>query len=219
MTSLYGVTKYFDYGYLEEIVYGRSFASDDCSRRGCAPPPVVSSQDGGGACDQRVVETTPIGIGGWLREHAPRWYELMVRARLSYVIDTDLTARTFFLPPDEAIEWYGIDRWSYGHLRRLFTRLIIDRPLSPAYLKRSLGYKLYTFENYDPVYIFSHDGTRYFYQDESVEIILDKPGSSIAVPIRGRVHAGYRNAALTTHWIHRLSTIPSVECPTTVYAD
>jgi len=140
-----------------------------------------------------------------------------VQARLSYTLDSNLTAKTFFVPPDEAIDRYGIDQWSYGNLRRLLSRLIVDRSLSPQYMKRSFGYKLYVFENYDPVYVFaSPDRLHYYYQDPSVEVLFDQ---SVSVPITDRTHAGYQGNTFTTHWIHFLSDAPSVAYQAGVYGD
>jgi len=207
MTSLYGTTRYFDYGYLQGIIYGTDAPteSDDCS--GPSRQPF--------SCQQPLVVVEPVGIAGWLKQSKPRWYELLVRAQLSYVLDTDLTARTLVLPPDDAIDYYEIEKWNYGLLRRLFCRMIVDRPISPQYLRRSMGYKLFTFENYDPVYIFSMDGQQFFFQNESCTI-LDK---SHYVPIRSRQFAGYDNRTLTGHWVHFLSNIPSLDQNATVYAD
>jgi len=207
MTSLYGTTRYFDYGYLQHVIYGdrAPTESDDCSGASRQPFP----------CQQPLVTVEPVGIAGWLKQFKPRWYALLVRAQLSYVLDNDLTARTLFLPPDDMIDRYQIEQWNYGLLRRLFCRFIVDRPISPRYLRRSLGYKLYTFENYDPVYIFSMDGRQFFFQSPSCAIL----DTHEHVPIQSRQSAGYTDRAFTGHWIHFLSGIPSIEDIATVYAD
>lgn len=207
MTSLYGTTRYFDYGYLESIIYGiRSpTESDDCS----GPSRQLSP------CQQPLILVEPVGIAGWLKKNRPRWYTLFVQAKLSYVLDTDLTANTLFLPTDDMIDRFQIQKWNYGLLRRLLSRLIVDRPLSPQYLRRSRGYKLYTLDTYTPVYIFSMDGQEFFFQNESCTIL----GKSEYVPIRSRRFAGYDSQSLAGHWIHFLSNLPSIEDNATVYGD
>lgn len=196
MTSLYGVTRYFDYGYLQSILYGPPPPeSDDCSgtRREVSP------------CDQPLRLSRPSGIAGWLAANRPRWYALIVRAQLAQYLDTDLTAMTFFLPPEEAIDRYGIDQWNYGYLRRMLAGLIVDRPVSPTYLRRSLGYKLYLMDAYDPVTIFSMDGHRFYFQDCTVEIL-----DGVGIPMPLRTNAGFDDRQLASHWIHHLSDLPSL---------
>lgn len=197
MTSLYGVTRSFDYGYLQSLLYGMPPPeSDDCSGAGRSVPP----------CAQPLRSTRPLGIAGWLAVNRPRWYALIVRAQLAQYLDTDLTAMTFFLPPDEAIDRYGLDQWNFGYLRRMLAGLIVDRPLSPTYLRRSLGYKLYLMDAYDPVTIFSMDGRHFYFQDPAVEIL-----DGVGIPVSLRTNTGFDDRGLTSHWIHHLSDLPSLD--------
>lgn len=217
MTSLYGVTRYFDYQYLQQVLSKNNTpppSEDDCSRGlqrqnddPCSPCHLTSPSS--------QQPHTHVGIMGWLQRHHPEWSHLLHVAKLDYLLNNDLKPRTFFLPPSDTIQRYHLHTWEYQDLRRLLCMLIVDRPLSPAYLRRSRGYKLYTFDTYTPVFIFSPDGETFCFQNIGVEI-----GEDVAVPIVQRTYAGYEPASpYMYHWIHFLSDLPSIRCEKGVYAD
>jgi len=209
MTSLYGITEYFDWEDLERILYPNHPPTnpDDCSgttRRLSATQTQTNN----------ILPPYPKGIAGWLKLNRPMWYHLYQKAHLEYVLNNNLQTRTLFLPPESSIQEANLEKWSLGHLRRLLSMLIFERPMPPAYLRRSQAYKLYTFEQYVPVYIRSWDNQRFFFQDAE---ILDGFAIRPDEPIRiGSVPYAQQN---TYHYIHNLASIPTLDCFLGVYAD
>ena len=214
MTSLYGVTRYFDWEYLDRILYPGlpPVSPDDCS---------VGCRNGSDIKHTNVISTNtakPEPTGGlaiWLKEHRPMWWALFQKAQLSYMFSNDLILRTLFLPPESKITEYQMHRWDLERLRRQLSMLILNRSLPPEFVRRSRAYKLYTVMQYVPVYIKSWDGKRFFFHDVRAEI-LDSYRISPTYQVNiGAIPYAAKNAY---HYIHMLSDVPSLECTLGVYA-
>jgi len=151
MTSLYGVTQYTDYEYIEDILFGRAPASY-CDRGGCVAlgRPVPSSE-----------------LAEFIRTSHPAWFRLFEKCQMLYVFG--IGNLTVFIPPDKDAEVVS-RQWTYGDARRLLMMLIVERPIPPTYLMRSRGYKLYTFRNMCPVLITSCDGVVFNFNSPSCRI-------------------------------------------------
>ena len=214
MTSLYGVTRYFDYEYLERALYPSKHPpnDDDCSGK--------TSNRAGNPCGN--LPPTVQGLAKWLYINSPSWFSLFRKAQMDYLLNNDLELRTLFLPPASSITQYQIEKWPFEQLRRLLSMLIMERPIPPKILARSRYYKLYPSKTYVPVYIYSPDGCRYFFQDPNTEILLSNsylPPVQVKPAYPVHIMAMPYAKANTYHYVYHLSNLPPMECSLGVYAD
>ena len=215
MTSLYGVTRYFDWEYLERILYPGlpPTSPDDCSV-GCRGEGEATACQGANKGNEAKPEPTG-GLAVWLKDQRPMWWALFQKAQLSYLFSNDLLMRTIFLPPESRIAELQMHRWDLERLRRQLSMLILDRPVPPEFLRRSWSFKLFTVMQYTPVYIKSWDGKRFFFHDVRAEILGSYRVSPTYQVNIGSVPYAAKNAY---HYVHLLSDVPSLDCTLGVYA-